>query len=99
MEAVLGSWSHMSKLKAFCVDKEVPPFSKDVWAQIGRFARLVKKGQIVADLFVLASAYALEIKVNDLNMHALSSINDPTGAFKRSTSNNTSKQQNNPKDR
>lgn len=50
MEAVLGSWSHMSKLKAFCVDKEVPPFSKDVWAQIGRFARLVKKGQIVADL-------------------------------------------------
>jgi len=50
MEAVLGKWTLMGKLKAFCEDKELAPFSKDLWTQVGRFAHLTTIGAIDADL-------------------------------------------------
>jgi hypothetical protein len=50
MEAVLGAWPLMGKLKAFCVDKYNQPFSKDLWTQIGRFVHMSKTGRIRADL-------------------------------------------------
>ena len=50
MEAVLGKWPYMAKLKTFCEDKYKQPFSKDLWTQIGRFAHMTATGQIARDL-------------------------------------------------
>lgn len=50
MEAVLGAWPLMTKLKAFCLDKYSQPFSRDLWTQIGRFVNMTSTGQIRADL-------------------------------------------------
>jgi len=50
MEVVLGSWSFFGKLKQFCTEKMDVPFSKDLWAQIGRFAHLTTTGLIAPDL-------------------------------------------------
>ena len=41
MEAVLSGWALMAKFKEFCSTKDLAPFSKDLWTQIGRFAHLV----------------------------------------------------------
>ena len=43
MEAVLSGWSLMAKFKEFCSAKDLAPFSKDLWTQIGRFAHLVRR--------------------------------------------------------
>jgi len=50
MEAVLSGWSLMAKFKEFCSAKDLAPFSKDLWTQIGRFAHLTTTGQIEPDL-------------------------------------------------
>jgi len=50
MEAVLGAWPLMGKLKVFCVDKYAQPFSKDLWTQIGRFVHMNQTGRIRTDL-------------------------------------------------
>lgn len=42
MEAVLSGWALMAKFKEFCSTKDLAPFSKDLWTQIGRFAHLVR---------------------------------------------------------
>ena len=43
MEAVLSGWTFMAKFKEFCsAKKDLAPFSKDLWTQIGRFAHLVR---------------------------------------------------------
>ena len=43
MEAVLSGWALMAKFKEFCSTKDLAPFSKDLWTQIGRFAHLVRR--------------------------------------------------------
>ena len=43
MEAVLSGWTLMAKFKEFCSSKDLAPFSKDLWTQIGRFAHLVRR--------------------------------------------------------
>ena len=43
MEAVLSGWTLMAKFKEFCSAKDLAPFSKDLWTQIGRFAHLVRR--------------------------------------------------------
>jgi hypothetical protein len=50
MEAVLSGWILMAKFKEFCSEKDLAPFSKDLWTQIGRFAHLTSIGQIEPDL-------------------------------------------------
>jgi len=40
----------MAKFKEFCSAKDLAPFSKDLWTQIGRFAHLTTTGQIEPDL-------------------------------------------------
>lgn len=50
MEAVLSGWALMAKFKEFCSTKDLAPFSKDLWTQIGRFAHLTTTGQIEPDL-------------------------------------------------
>ena len=42
MEAVLGSWKLMAKLKEYCEANVDTPFTMDLWTQIGRFAHLVR---------------------------------------------------------
>jgi len=50
MEAVLGSWPLFPKLKDFCEQQFMQPFSKDMWTQIGRFVEMTTSGQIHKDL-------------------------------------------------
>ena len=48
--AGLAGWPYMEKLAAFCDEAKVPPFSKDLWDQLGRFAMLTTCRVIAADL-------------------------------------------------
>ena len=50
LRAGLAGWPYMEKLAAFCDEAKVPPFSKDLWDQLGRFAMLTTCRVIAADL-------------------------------------------------
>ena len=50
MEAALSSWPLFPRLKTFCEEKHAAPITKDLWTQIGRFARLTTTGTIRPDL-------------------------------------------------
>jgi len=50
LEAALGSWPLMPKLKVFCETKYAQAFTKDLWLQLGRFVSLTTVGSIAPDL-------------------------------------------------
>jgi len=50
MEAALGTWPLLPKMKEFCEEKYTQPFTKDLWLQIGRFVNLTSVGTLSLDL-------------------------------------------------